>query len=133
MTEQSVNQTESLMMESAGAAGLKRRYGDAYRVAKATVNFGNGIKIAGIVLAALILLGTLMGTLIAVSQSDSMIGGALLIPGILLAGFVGLLFYLLGVLVAAQGQTLLASLDSAVNSSPFLTNDQKAEIMSLTS
>jgi hypothetical protein len=45
---------------------------------------------------------------------------------------VGLLFYLLGVLVAAQGQTLLASLDSAVNSSPFLTNHQKAEILSLT-
>jgi hypothetical protein len=45
---------------------------------------------------------------------------------------VGLLFYLLGVLVAAQGQILLASLDSAVNSSPLLTNDQKAEILSLT-
>jgi len=35
---------------------------------------------------------------------------------------------LLGVLVAAQEQMLLGSLDSVVNSSPFLTIQQKAEI-----
>jgi hypothetical protein len=48
-----------------------------------------------------------------------------------LAGFIGLLFFLLAVLIRAQGQILKASLDSAVNSSPFLTNDQRPKIMSL--
>jgi len=88
MQEQQVKQTTSTIAESAEAVALRGRYGDAYRVANATVSFGNGIKTAGIVLAALILLGTL----IAVGQSNSMMGGALLIPGILFAGFVGLLF-----------------------------------------
>ena len=41
------------------------------------------------------------------------------------------LFFVLGVLVSAQGQILRATLDSAVNSSPFLTNDQRASIMKL--
>jgi len=37
----------------------------------------------------------------------------------------------LGTLIAAQGQSLLASPDSAVNNSPFLSDDQKASIMGL--
>jgi hypothetical protein len=37
----------------------------------------------------------------------------------------------LGIMVSAQGQTLKAALDCAVNSSPFLSDDQRAQIMSL--
>jgi hypothetical protein len=39
--------------------------------------------------------------------------------------------YVLGILVSAQGQILKASLDNAVNGSPFLTNEHRAKVMSL--
>jgi len=58
-------------------------------------------------------------------------GAEVLVVGGIVAGLIALLFYLLGVLVAAHGQVLQATLDSAVNSSPFLTDADKAEIMSL--
>jgi len=45
--------------------------------------------------------------------------------------FAGALFYIVGVLVSAQGQILKASLDGAVNSSPFLADEHRARIMSL--
>jgi hypothetical protein len=54
-----------------------------------------------------------------------------LVIGILVGCLAGLLWYVIGIFVAAQGQILKATLDSAVNSSPFLTDAHKAEIMSL--
>jgi uncharacterized membrane protein len=44
---------------------------------------------------------------------------------------IGALFWIVGVLYMAQAQKLKASLDGAVNSSPFLTNLDRAEMMSL--
>lgn len=44
---------------------------------------------------------------------------ALVVIGSLLAGFVGIQSYVLGVLVSAQGQILKATLDGAINSSPY--------------
>jgi hypothetical protein len=56
----------------------------------------------------------------------------LVVGGAIVLGFVVWLpFWILGVVVAAQGQILKAVLDTAVNSSPFLSNDEKAKIMSL--
>jgi hypothetical protein len=43
-----------------------------------------------------------------------------------------LLLWALGVLVAAQGELLEANIDGAVNTSPFLVDEQRAQIMSLT-
>jgi hypothetical protein len=51
------------------------------------------------------------------------------VVGLIGAVFVGGQFYLLGLIVMAQGQILKASLDGAVNSSPFLQNEQRAKIM----
>ena len=92
-----------------------KRYRDAYLVARATATIGKVIKGIGILVIA-------MG-LINAGQSASAIG--------LFVALVGALLYCAGVLVAAQGQILLASLDTAVNSSPFLTNEEKAKAMSL--
>ena len=50
---------------------------------------------------------------------------------LLWAVIVGVPLYVLGILVSAQGQILKATLDSAVTNSPFLTEDQMAEVMSL--
>jgi hypothetical protein len=54
-----------------------------------------------------------------------------MIVAICFAAFVGILLFVLGPLVAAQGQILKAALDSAGNSSPFLSDPDRAEIMSL--
>lgn len=109
-------------------ASLMRRYRDAYLEARAVNGYGIFIKVAAIIAALLL---SLIGFMIFAEQrggkSDAAIGLGVVVVGIC----VGLLFYLIGVLVSAQGQILKASLDSAVNNSPFLTNEHRAKIMSL--
>ena len=51
--------------------------------------------------------------------------------GFLLGLIVAALFFVVGIIVAAQGQLLKATLDTALHSSPFLTDDLRASIMSL--
>jgi hypothetical protein len=113
--------------EGVEARALMSRYEDAYKVARVTVSFGDVIKIIGMVLAGVIVLLTL----IAAGQTEGGLSFAMFLMGLVFAAFVGVLFYLFGVMVSAQGQILTASLDGAVNSSPFLTNEHRAKIMSL--
>ena len=54
-----------------------------------------------------------------------------LIVVVLYGGIVFLVFYVVGVIVSAQGQILKAGLDTSVHTSPFVSNDDKAKIMSL--
>src|SRR6185437_123850 len=107
---------------------LTKRYRDSYRVAGFIAGVGEFFKIGGIILAALIGIGTL--TLVGQTRGDHQ-QIAILMMGIVTAGFVGGVLFLLGVLVAAQGQLLKASLDTAVNTSPFLTNQDRAKMMAL--
>ncbi|MEK6304553.1 MAG: hypothetical protein AABO41_28025 [Acidobacteriota bacterium] len=97
------------------ATALMTRYRDAYLVARATATIGKVIKGIGILVVAL-----------GLGSAGQYLGGI----GLLVA-LVGGLLYCAGVLVGAQGQVLLASLDTAVNSSPFLTNEDRARAMSL--
>lgn len=116
--------------ESAEAKALKKRYWDAYIVARTTVNLGTGIKILGLLLGVIIFLIilALANNQIRYSRDAPLIGA---IIGGVWGVSVWVIFFILGVLVSAQGQILKASLDGAVNSSPFLTNEQRAKIMSL--
>jgi hypothetical protein len=94
------------------------RYSNAYFSARAIVGFGTAIKAVGIVLAVLLLLGTL--------------ASAQYLPvGIPFAVVIGAMFFFWGIFVSAQGEILKATLDTAVNGSPFLSNEQRARIMSL--
>ena len=102
---------------------LLHRYRDAYFLSAAAVGFGGLIKAIGVIQGVIIIIGSLL------AAKDA--GPSLLIGGLVLASVIGLLFYLFGVLVAAQGQILRASLDGAVNTSPFLTAENKAAVMSL--
>jgi hypothetical protein len=102
---------------------LEVRYSDGYKAAKAIVGFGNVVKILGAV-AGIIIAG---GSLVASSESAIVFFG-----GAVFGGLVWLVLFVGGVVVCAQGQLLLATLDSAVNNSPFLDNSQRASIMSLT-
>lgn len=114
------------MAQSIETTAVMQRYNDAYIVARATDGIGNGIKGIGIVLGIIVVAVSFL--MIAADKSGFLQLG---IVGIVFGCFIGTLLYIFGVLVSAQGQTLKASLDSAVNSSPFLTNVCKAEVMSL--
>ncbi|HYH85494.1 MAG TPA: hypothetical protein VEX60_08425 [Pyrinomonadaceae bacterium] len=106
------------------------RYADAYRTARATVLIGNLIKVFGVLLGLLV-----GGGLFALAATQGrIVGGTGVIgffAGLLVGGSIFAFFFVLGVVVSAQGQLIKATLDGAVNSSPFLTNDQRAEAMSL--
>lgn len=96
------------------------RYRDAYRVGATLVGLGNFIKVVGLVLAGIIVIGVL-------SAGNGPFG----LAGFFLAAIVGGLFWVCGVIVAAQDQILQATLDNAVASSHFLTNPERADAMGL--
>ena len=99
----------------------KRRYVDAYSVAHGLV--GNGDSTKGVGLVAGIMVG-LLGVV-----SGSFLGATGLIMGVICGLVVGGSFYLLGILIAAAGQLLLASLDTAINTSPLLSLEEKEDIV----
>jgi hypothetical protein len=106
---------------------IMTRYQSAYFVAGAVVGFGNIIKGVGAVLGIAIVIATLILT----SDSRDGISALPFFIGAARGIFVGVIVYLLGVLAAALGEILKSTLDNAVNSSPFLTNDERAKTMSL--
>ena len=89
---------------------------------------GRSIKVVGGLLAGILGISTMF---LVPQIRDEQQKIALLVVGAITAGLVGALFFILGVLVSAQGQLLKASVDGAVNNSPFLTNEQRAKIMSI--
>jgi hypothetical protein len=124
LNEYSPEGREAVLAEAAlrGASLAENRYEDAYRASGSIVFFGSLVKVAGVIVGAggtVLLLGRL-------PQS----GGAL-VSLLVTAAVVMFLFWVVGVAIAAQGQILMASLDSAVHSSPFLNHAQRARVMSI--
>ena len=106
-----------------------RRYTDGYRVANFIKGVGTFIKVCGFIVGGLIfLVGLNNADTFGRRTSDTAVLAALFT-----AGITCIAFFVAGVMVSAQGQQLMASLDSAVHSSPFLDNDAKAKAMSLLS
>jgi uncharacterized membrane protein len=117
---------------------LRKRYRDGYRVANTITGFGALLKALGVVIGLIIgFTGFVAGTAMEQAARQSMFGGGggagivlMVILGIV--GFlVAAIFWILGVIISANGQMLKTHLDSAVNSSPFLADMERAEIMSL--
>jgi hypothetical protein len=100
------------------------RYTDAYRVAGVIVGVGNLVKMLGIVAGVVV-------ALVGFGVADSMHTTGAIIASLPLALVTWLLLWALGVLVSAQGELLKANIDEAVNTSPFLVDEQRAQIMSL--
>ena len=92
---------------------MMRRYRDAYAIATHIISTGTLIK--GVALAVAVLL----------SAAGVLIHQAL--AGVAVGLLIGLGVFGIGIAITAQGQIRLASLDTAVNSSPHLTNIQKAQ------
>ena len=114
--------------EPSDSAAAMERYREAYRVAETTTGFAETAKLAGI----------FVGGVFVVSAS---IGGQLertwhAFPGAALAllacaGIAFLAGHLWEKIFQAQGRRLQMSVDVAVNSSPFLSNAQRATLMSI--
>ena len=126
--------TGGLVTAAPGAnfpASLARRYADAYTEAHAVVTIGKVVKGVAMVL----FIGILIAGFVMASQSGNrQFGGGemnALVAGMgfALACLVGIPTYVLGILIAAQGQTSLASLDTAVNSSRHLSDDDVARVL----
>ena len=117
------------------AVALAERYSYAYFVARALDNFGNIIRKAGLILFVVIVIGTFIVEkyLIDYSQAHefSPISIMVLVLGLCSAIGIGTWFFISGHVLEALGHILKASIDCAVNSSPFLENEERAKIMSL--
>lgn len=111
-------------------AALTSRYSDAYRVAAGAVVIGATLKILAVCAGGLALIVSMLPVSRAIAGAGSADSTALLI-GLVAAVLVGVPLYALGILVSAHGQVLKATLDTAVNTSPFLDQAQKSQIMSL--
>ena len=107
------------------------RYHVAYRHAHWLEQAGDLIQTVGWVLGAIIFCGSIF---VAHTVMNHLTPTADWLPpaGLAIGAIITVFFlWLVGVLVYARGQDLEASLDSAVNSSPFLSNTQRAKVMSL--
>jgi len=114
------------MTQSSEALALSKRYGDAYIVGRATDGVGTFFKGIGIILGLLVCVASILWMVVA-SSREAQFG----IIGLGFGIFIGASWYILGVVVSAVGQILKAALDTAVSSSSFLNDEQRAKIMSL--
>lgn len=141
---ESVAPAEAIRSHVANPSAVMKRYKDAYTVANIANGFGKLAKTLGIIVAALIIFGGLIFAAYAAGSSSGSTPynpyGMNTAPGAgagLMIFFVfgfwgvfwGAIFYLIGVFLSALGQNLMASLDTAVYNSPFLTDEQKAYAM----
>lgn len=113
-----------------------RRYQDAYTVARVINGVGIFIRICGFVLAACTLLVSLvvwhrMGQDEQVSLGERFDDQVVLLVGVSSSILFALAPYVVSIFICAGGQILKAALDTAVNTSPFLDDKQRADIMSL--
>lgn len=118
-------------LEGKVAPELVGRYADAYRAARAIIVVGTLIKALGVLFGLLVGIGLFV---LAAGLEGRMLGGMSAVGffvGLLLGGGTFAFFFVMGVVVSAQGQIIKATLDGAVSCSPFLTNAERAEAMSL--
>jgi hypothetical protein len=115
--------------EAGVAPRVLSRYRDGYRVARTAVVLGRLIQVLGVLLGLLIGVGA-FAAVYALGQGQG--GGIVeLLLGLFFGGGTFALFFVLGVILSSLGQLKKAALDAAVNSSPFLTNEERADVMSL--
>ncbi len=100
------------------AQALTRRYKDAYFSARWLIRIGSLIK-----------WGALLIVVIGVAISQAFGGETLFVPAIALSIAVAIPTFILGILISGQGQTHLATLDTAVNTSRHLSKDEVVAIL----
>ncbi len=106
-----------------------KRYQDGYRVADAVVSFGQTVKLGGIFVGGMIFVAGLVEFILNPAEHTgfAVIFASLIACAVLLI----LLSQILAMGLRGEGQLLKAALDSDVNTSPFLSNPQRARAMEL--
>ena len=95
------------------------RYRNGYQIANTMNQIGGFVKVAGMILAVLAI-GS--GFRLPTEVSLAVVPFGIFCGGVL---------YVWGVVISGQAQMQLAALDSAIYASPFLTDAERAQIMSL--
>jgi hypothetical protein len=108
---------------------LARRYGDACRIGKGLVRIGRFAKGAGLILGVLTLFVALLVAGGNYPPGLGVTAGVLI--ALLMSVLVAVPVFLLGEVVNALGQILMVTLDTAVNTSPFLDTTQRSQILRL--
>lgn len=108
---------------------LAQRYADAYQLARGTIRMGRIIKKISLLIGVfLFVVGALGATGVLPEQANpGYFFGIIAMPVSILFILVG---FTSGVIIASQGQMMQAILDSAVNTSPIASVDEKAQILS---
>jgi hypothetical protein len=125
--EPQVDEQSSISQHQNVPKSLMTRYADAYLVAQTQTAIGGVIKTIGIILGVIIFLTGL----VMLTQIDGIARVGVILSSAVLAIAVGVPLYVLGIHASAQGQILKAILDGTVTSSPFLTEEQMKQVMSL--
>jgi hypothetical protein len=127
------------------AEKITERYRDGYRASKWVNGFGEFIALIGFCLGGgIYLLSVLAEKMLAsfpavtsflkdsfqLSVSDQR--SILLVVGVVVGVAVFFVFAAIGTMVSAVGQIAKAVIDTAVNTSPFLSTEQKADVMTAT-
>jgi len=115
------------------------RYQQGYRLARTCGGLGQACQVVGILTGIMVVLFGVMGSETLMRPNPSMVSIAsfqtqhnvYLVSIIFFGALVAFIGWVIGVVLAGGGQYLSAALDSAVHSSPFLSNAQRARLMRL--
>jgi hypothetical protein len=110
---------------------LSQRYSDGYLASDVLVRLGGIVKVIGYVLGGLAVVGGFIAFIVASSQNEAGSGIGIFLLILLYGAIIVFGHFVIGSIVAAFGQLIRATLDSAVNSAPFLTDDERASILSI--
>jgi hypothetical protein len=117
---------------------ISGRYADAYLKANFQTKLGGSVKTLSLIVGGIVAGLALLYALTQLIPQPGMFGASANIIGVAFGFFaaiigaaMGGMGWILGTLISSQGQLLKATLDSAVNSSPFLDDSERARMMSL--
>lgn len=119
----------SFVPESSESTSAIVRYESAYRAAETVVTFGERVRHGGIVVGGVVFMGGLIEFL--ANPAERFVFPVIFASLAACAVLLVLISQIFGMGFHVQGRLLKAALDSAVNSSPFLSNAQRAKAMSL--
>lgn len=115
--------------ESSDATAAIKRYQHEYQAAETVVTFSRTVRLGGIFLAGVVFMAGLVEFIL---NSREHVGFPLIfVLLVACAVWLALVSQIVGMGLRGEGQLLRAALDSDVNSSPFLSNTQRALAMSL--
>jgi hypothetical protein len=113
------------------------RYQQGYRVARSIGGLSHICQAVGLLAGILVVLFGVLGSETLMRPNPSMVGLAnyqtqhnvYLVSIILFGAMVAFVGWVIGVLLAGYGQQLNATLDAAVNGSPFLSSSQRSQLL----